>query len=564
MWSEKSMKIKDFLKGNDMDFKNKLNSVLQSQTNIWNNPSRKQLIRDVIDNKEALVSECGALATWTPLESTGRSPKDTVIVRKRENEANIDWDSPNNIPLAPDTFDMLFEDALSTLKQKDKIYITDRSLGADTSYALPVKTITDKALTALFTDNMFRPIPNDIEKSIFADREFTLIVFPYDKLDRARYEGRLRKLPDGKTSNMVIAMDFDSRMGIIFGSAYGGSVKKLMFTVMNYYLPGEGILPLHCSANEGEEGDCALLLGLSGTGKTTLSADPKRALLGDDEHGWSDNGIVNFENGCYAKLIHLSPEKEPEIYHAVFHKADYLSHGAIVENAMMYPNGKFDLDDERLTPNSRASYPLTFLHNIKSPPISVHPRTILFLTADANGVLPPVAKLDANQAMLWFLMGYTSKLAGTETGIVEPVSTFSRFFGQPFMPRNPDVYASMLGKKMREHGTQVYLVNTGWSGGPYGVGKRIDITLTRAIVDAALKGKLNKVSYNYDKLFHLNIPTYCPDVPVNMLNPQNTWADKNSYKSRAQKLAGEFSAYFDKAYGDKNIAPEIAKQCPGK
>jgi phosphoenolpyruvate carboxykinase (ATP) len=552
------------MKGNDMDFKKKLNSILQAHPKILDNPSRKQLIRDVVKNKEALISECGALATWTPQDSTGRSPKDTVIVRRRESEANIDWDSPNNIPLAPDTFEMLIEDALNTLKRKDKIYITDRSLCADTSYALPVKTITDLALTALFTNNMFRPIPLDIKKSIFAEKGFTLIVFPYDKLDYARYEGRLRKLPDGKTSNMVIAMDFDRRMGIIFGSAYMGSVKKLMFTVMNYYLPAEGILPLHCSANEGERGDSALLLGLSGTGKTTLSADPKRALLGDDEHGWGDNGIANFENGCYAKLIHLNPEKEPEIYHAVFHHADYLDHGTIVENAMMYPNGKFDLDDERLTPNSRASYPLTFLHNIKTPPTSVHPLTILFLAADANGVLPPVAKLDANQAMLWFLMGYTSKLAGTETGIVEPVSTFSRFFGQPFMPRNPDVYASMLGEKMQQHGTQVYLINTGWSGGPYGVGKRIDITITRSIVDAALSGKLNKVSYTYDKLFHLSIPTSCPDVPANMLNPQNTWAEQNAYTEQAQRLASEFSDYFDKAYRDKNIAPEIVQQCPGK
>jgi phosphoenolpyruvate carboxykinase (ATP) len=552
------------VKGNNMDFQKKLTSVLQAHQNILDNPPRKKLISDVVKNKEAIVSECGALATWTPQDSTGRSPKDTVIVRRRESEANIDWDSPNNIPLAPETFEMLKEDALGTIKKKDKIYITDRSLCADASYALPVKTITDLAFTALFTDNMFRPIPEDIKKSIFAEKGFTLLVFPYDKLDRARYEGRLRKLLDGKTSNMVVAMDFDRRIGIIFGSAYMGSVKKLMFTVMNYYLPAEGILPLHCSANEGEDGDCALLLGLSGTGKTTLSADPKRALLGDDEHGWSANGIANFENGCYAKLINLRPEKEPEIYHAVFHKADYLNHGAIVENAMMYPNGKFDLDDDRLTPNSRASYPLTFLRNIKTPPISVHPRTILFLTADANGVLPPVAKLDTNQAMLWFLMGYTSKLAGTETGIVEPVSTFSRFFGQPFMPRNPDVYASMLGKKMQEHRTQVYLINTGWSGGPYGVGKRIDITLTRAIVDAALKGKLNKISYDYDKLFHLSIPTTCPDVPTNMLNPQNTWSDKDSYTKRAKKLASEFSAYFDKAYGDKNIDPEIAQQCPGK
>jgi len=429
-----------------------LAQVLERHPNVANNPDRKSMIQAAVDNKEALVSANGALATWTPPESTGRSPKDTYIVRHRASEGNIDWDSPNNIPLESETFDMLFEDALKTLSGKSRIYVTDRVVSADTSYALPVHTVSDQALTALFTDNMFRPVPTDIERSIFAQRGFTLLALPYDKLDRARYEGRLRKLPDGRTSNMAVAMDFDRMLGVVYGSAYGGSVKKLIFTVMNYILPGEGILPLHCSANEGPDGDCALLLGLSGTGKTTLSADPRRALLGDDEHGWSDNGIANFENGCYAKLINLRMDKEPEIWNAVFHQAHYLEHGAIVENAMMYPTGVFDVDDERLTPNSRASYPLTFLTNIKPSSRSGHPKTILFLTADANSVLPPVARLTPEQAMLWFLMGYTSKLAGTETGITEPVSTFSRFFGEPFMPRNPDVYARMLGERMQRHG----------------------------------------------------------------------------------------------------------------
>jgi phosphoenolpyruvate carboxykinase (ATP) len=411
---------------------------------------------------------------------------------------------------------------------------------------------------------MFRPVPDDIESSIFAKRGFTLLVAPYDKLDRMRYTGRLRKLPDGRTSNLAVAMDFDRRMGVVYGSAYGGSVKKLIFTVMNYILPAEDILPIHCSANEGPEGDCALLLGLSGTGKTTLSADPRRALLGDDEHGWSDNGIANFENGCYAKLINLRSDKEPEIWHAVFHEAHYLDHGAIVENCMMYPDGQFDVDDERLTPNSRASYPLTFLSNVKPGSRSGHPKTILFLTADANGVLPPVARLTPEQAMLWFLMGYTSKLAGTETGIVDPVSTFSRFFGEPFMPRNPTVYARMLGERMQKHGARVYLVNTGWSGGPFGVGARMDINLTRAIVNAALSGQLERVEYVEDTTFHIMIPKHCPDVPSEVLFPRNTWADKEAYDVRAKKLADDFCAHFDKAYGDKNIDRAVAAQCPGK
>ncbi len=344
----------------------------------------------------------------------------------------------------------------------------------------------------------------------------------------------------------------------------GGSVKKLMFTVMNYVLPAEGILPLHCSSNEGPDGDIALLLGLSGTGKTTLSADPRRALLGDDEHGWNEEGIANFENGCYAKLINLRAEKEPEIWDAILHQASGLDHGAIVENAMMYPDGRFDLDDERLTPNSRGSYPLAFLSNIKDPPVGGHPRTILFLTADANGVLPPVSKLLPEQAMLWFLMGYTSKLAGTETGIVDPVSTFSRFFGEPFMPRNPGVYASMLGERMKRHQAQVYLVNTGWSGGPFGVGSRMDIDVTRAIVHAALGGELDDLEYREDPLFHILVPPTCPGVDREILDPRNTWEDKEAFDLRARSLADNFATHFDKAYGNKGIDPAIVSQCPGK
>jgi len=541
-----------------------LAQVLERHPTVANNPTRRQMIQAAVENKEAIISANGALATWTPPESTGRSPKDTYIVRRPASEGNIDWDSPNNIPMAPDTFDMVFEDALKTLFRKPKVYVTDRVVGADTSYALPVQTVSDQALTGLFTDNMFRPVPGDIERSVFAQRGFVLLAVPYDKLDRARYEGRLRKQPDGQTSNMAVAMDFDRMLGVVYGSAYGGSVKKLIFTVMNYILPGAGILPLHCSANEGPEGDSALLLGLSGTGKTTLSADPRRALLGDDEHGWSDNGIANFEHGCYAKLINLRADKEPEIWNAVLHSAHYLDHGSIVENAMMYPTGVFDLDDDRITPNSRASYPLSFLSNFKLSSKSVHPKTILFLTADANGVLPPVARLSPEQAMLWFLMGYTSKLAGTETGIVDPVSTFSRFFGEPFMPRNPDIYARMLGERMQKHGTQVYLVNTGWSGGPYGVGARMDINLTREIVNATLSGQLEDVEYAEDETFHILVPKQCPGVPSDVLFPKNTWADKDAYDTRARKLAADFCAHFDKAYGDKNIDPAVARQCPGK
>jgi len=540
-----------------------VDEMLAGRKQVVSNPERREMIQKAVDNREVIIAANGALATWTPPESTGRSPKDTLIVKRAASEARIDWDSPNNIPVAEDTFEMLFADAVAVLNSKEELYVTDRVLGADSAYALPVRMVSDKALTALFTDNMFRPVPDDIAKSLFAEKEFTLLALPYDKLDRERYQGRLRNLADGKASDLAVVIDLDQRVGIVYGSAYCGSVKKLMFSVMNYMLPEVGILPLHCSANEGPNGHVALLLGLSGTGKTTLSADPERALLGDDEHGWSDSGVANFENGCYAKMINIDAEKEPEIYNAIMHEDDYLNHGSIVENAMLYPDGHFDFDDERLTPNSRGSYLLSELTNIKPSSVAGHPQTILFLTADANGVLPPISKLDSSQAMLWFLMGYTSKLAGTETGITEPVTTFSRFFGEPFMPCNPDVYAGMLGARMETYKSEVFLVNTGWSGGPFGEGKRMDIKLTRALVKAAMNGDLSKVDYVNDPIFHIMIPQSCPGVDAKILNPRDTWQDAGAYDKRAQKLAGEFAAHFTKAYGKKNIASEIAKQCPG-
>ncbi|HOW50644.1 MAG TPA: phosphoenolpyruvate carboxykinase (ATP) [bacterium] len=546
------------------DFVEKIDHLLKTHQKVEMNVSREELIFHAVTRGKALITVNGTLATWTPVESTGRSPKDTLIVRRPESETKIDWTSPACNPCTPETFDMLFADALEFLAKKQSFYVTDRVLGADSSYALPCRTITDRSLVALFTDNMFRAVPKDIDKSVFAKKGFTILAVPYNKLDPAKYVGRLRKLPSGKTTDMCIVMDFDNGIGIVIGSAYLGSVKKMMFTVMNHYLPEIGILPLHCSANEGEKGDCALLLGLSGTGKTTLSADPERALLGDDEHGWSDHGVANFENGCYAKLINLNKEKEPEIYNAVFHQAHHLKHGAIIENTMVFPDGSFDLYDGRLAENSRAGFPLSFLTNIKESAVSGHPTTILFLTADANGVLPPVAKLNKEQAMMWYLMGYTSKLAGTETGVKDPETTFSRFFGEPFFPRNPNDYINLFGEKLDKHHAHVYLVNTGWSGGPVGKGKRMDITLTRRLVSAALNGELEKVEYREDPLFHIMVPLSCPGVDANILNPQNTWEDKEAFHYRAEKLAEEFSRHFDRAYGLRSINPAVVKQCPGK
>ncbi|MBN2413486.1 phosphoenolpyruvate carboxykinase (ATP) [candidate division KSB1 bacterium] len=540
---------------------NTINNLLKDYTRVLENPLREKLISDSVEQKCAVVMKTGTLATWTPSHSTGRSPKDTYIVKRSAIEKNIDWTSPNSIPMAPETFEMIFNDAIDTLKLKKTIYSMKRVVGADSSYALPIVAVSDYPLSCLFLDNMFRPIPQDIDKSIFAKKPFYLICLPYEYIDPGKYEGRLRKQADGTTSNLLVTMDYEKHIGIVYGSAYMGSLKKLIFTVMNYLLPENNILPLHCSANEGDNGESALLLGLSGTGKTTLSADPERALLGDDEHGWNDKGIANFEYGCYAKLINLNPEKEPDIYHATFHPDHYLSHGAIVENLMVYPDGSFDLDDERFTPNSRASYPLRYNSNVKESAVSGHPKTILFLTADAYGVLPPISKLSPEQAMFWFIMGYTSKLAGTETGITEPQATFSRFFGGPFMPRNPSDYADLLGEKMKKHNVKVYCINTGWSGGPYGIGKRIDINLTRAMVSAALNGGLENVEFETDPYFKVSVPKSCPNVPSDVLKPVNTWADKKAFDETAKKLAHLFKKYFDKNFRGK-VDEQIALECP--
>lgn len=540
-----------------------LERLLGRHPRVGVNPAREDLIREAISRREALVAESGALATWTPPDSTGRRPQDTYIVDTPEVHDTVDWNSPYCHPLPPETMDMLLADALAALARKPRLYVTDRALGADPAHALSIRTVTDRALVALFTDNMFRPAPCGAVRSAFGDRPFILLVLPYDRLDPARYEGRLRFDQEaGRTSDVAVVMDFSRRIGLVYGSAYLGSVKKLMFTVMNRLLPEAGALPLHCGASEGPAGDVALFLGLSGTGKTSLSSDPTRRLIGDDEHGWTEAGIFNMEGGCYAKLIDLAREKEPDVWWAVMYRAPPEEHGAIVENAMVYPDGRFDFSDRRLTENSRASYP--FVKNAKVEGLGGHPRAILFLTADANGVLPPIAVLTPQQAMLWFLMGYTSKVAGTETGVVEPVSTFSRFFGAPFMPRLPGVYAGMLGEFLDRYGARVYLVNTGWSGGPHGEGSRIDIRLTRAVVRAAISGVLEEVELREDRRFHLLVPRHCPGVPARVLWPRDTWRDKRACDRRAEALAQEFACQFEAAFSGQDIPPEVAAQCPGR
>jgi len=534
-------------------------NLIASHKNILLNPPQEDLVKKAVERKEALISEFGSLATWNPASETGRIPKDTYIVRDEVTEKTCDWSFNVCIGMDPETFDSLYQDALEVLDKKQEVFVTNRVVGAESSYALPVKVVTDDALTALFTYNMFRAIPEDIQESIFADEGFTLIAIPKDKIDKEKYEGVLRD-----ESDMVVVADFERKLGIVYGVSYLGCVKKMLFTVMNYLLPEKGILPLHCSANEDKTGKSALFLGLSGTGKTTLSNDDNRPMIGDDEHGWSDLGVANYENGCYAKLIHLSPEKEPEIFKAVFTERPYLENRVIVENAMVYPDGSFDLNDDRFTENSRVSYPLMFLTNIKEGSCGDHPETIIFLTADANGVLPPVAKLTTEQAMLWFLMGYTSKLAGTEAGITTPVSAFSRFFGGPFMMRNPGDYTALLQKKLGERDCDVYLVNTGWTGGSYGVGERFDIMVSRAVINAALNGDIKDVPYEEDKRFHILVPQECPGVETDLLNPKNTWEDPVAYEETADRIAGEFSAFYDKNFEGLGLDPSVASCCPGK
>ncbi|PIQ76009.1 phosphoenolpyruvate carboxykinase (ATP) [Candidatus Peregrinibacteria bacterium CG10_big_fil_rev_8_21_14_0_10_49_24] len=539
-----------------------IDALLSSHTGLQSNLSREELIAKCVGRKEAFIAQSGALAVWNPAHSTGRIPKDTYMVEHAESKGTIDWSAEACIPMQPALFDMLLKDALAVLATKEEAFELDRVIGADSAYALPTKLLTDSAVSTLFADTMFRAIPQDLERSIFADEEFTIVALPHDRIDTSKYEGVLRSV-NGKTVDMLLAMDFDRKIGIIYGSSYCGCIKKMMFTVLNQLLPEHGILPLHCSANESADGEVALFLGLSGTGKTTISNVPDRKLIGDDEHGWSDSGIANFENGCYAKLINLDPAKEPQIYEAVFKKRPFLEHGSIVENALMYPDGTFDLSDSRLTENSRVSYPLSAISNVKEGHCGGHPSTIIFLTADATGVLPPIAKLSSAEAMLWFLMGYTSKLAGTELGITEPKAAFSRFFGAPFMPRLPEDYASLLGTKMKKHDCQVYLVNTGWTGGPYGVGKRFDIRLTRAVVDAALSGVLRDVEYERDERFHLSIPVLCPGVDSVLLKPKSTWADAQAYESAADALAAQFALAFEKSYGNAHLDPAVRSACPG-
>jgi phosphoenolpyruvate carboxykinase (ATP) len=511
----------------------------QGITNVhsiqWNLPAAS-LYEEAVRRSEGLIARSGPLVVRTG-QYTGRSPKDKFVVREPASEDRVWWGTVNQ-PFAADKFRALHERMVAYIQNSD-VFVQDLFVGADPAHRLSVRVITESAWANLFARNLFiRPTSAELEHFT---PNFTVLNIPsFDAVPER----------DGTRSETFILLNLAERLILIGGTAYAGEIKKSMFTVMNYLLPLEGVLPMHCSANIGPAGDVALFFGLSGTGKTTLSADPNRILIGDDEHGWSDNGVFNFEGGCYAKVVRLSPTAEPFIWQA--------SHafGTILENVVMdMETRELDLDDQSLTENTRSAYPLDYIPNAAPDGRGGHPRNIMMLSADAFGVLPPIARLTPTQAMYYFLSGYTAKLAGTERGITEPQTEFSACFGAPFLPLPPMAYAQLLGERIARHGSDVWLVNTGWTGGPYGVGQRMSIAHTRAIITAALDGSLAQVETRTDPVFGFEVPTACPGVPAEVLNPRNTWADKDAYDTTARNLVERFRANFAN-FADQ-VTPEV-------
>lgn len=495
------------------------------------------MVKLAVERNEGVVNSTGSLSVNTG-KFTGRSPDDRFIVYDDKTRDTIDWGKINH-QFTSGKFEKLFEKMKDFVDNKE-LFIFDGFVGADPETRLPIRVINDRVWQSMFSSNLFiRPTNDELEKH---EPEFTILCINDFVADPEI---------DGTRTDVFILIDLTRKIVLIGGTEYAGEMKKSMFGVMNFLLPGRGIFPMHCSANIGEQGDTTLFFGLSGTGKTTLSADPNRKLIGDDEHGWSDNGTFNFEGGCYAKCINLSQEAEPEIWNAI-------KPGALLENVVLNDNIP-DYDDNALTENTRVGYPLDYIPGAVIPSVGGNPKVIVFLTADALGVLPPVSRLTKEGAMYHFMSGYTSKLAGTERGIKEPKSVFSQCFGAPFMPRPASVYAKLLGEKINQHNTVVYLVNTGWSGGAYGVGQRIKIKYSRAMITAALSGALDIVKYRHDDLFNLDIPTEVEGVPSEILDPKNTWVDKDSYELSAKKLAQMFVENFTKF---ENASSEIIDAGP--
>ena len=495
-----------------------------SASTIHANLSPPELVEQALARGEGKLSECGAFTAITA-PHTGRSAKDKFVVAEPDSEAKIWWDK--NARMEPGAFKALVDDVREHLNGQE-LFVQDLFGGADPHYRLPVRFFTPNAWHALFVRNMFiRPDPSDLAE--FTPK-FTVLHAPEFQADPARH---------GCRTGTVIAISFAERMVVIGGTRYAGEMKKSIFTVLNYLLPEQGVLSMHCSANIGPDSDTAVFFGLSGTGKTTLSADPARQLIGDDEHGWSDRGVFNFEGGCYAKVIRLRPDTEPEIYNAT------RMFGTVLENVVLDPTTRaVDYDAETITENTRACYPIHYIPNHAPSGMGGAPRNIVFLTADAYGVLPPISRLSAAQAMYHFLSGYTAKVAGTERGVTEPTATFSSCFGAPFLPLPPGHYAKMLGELIEKHGVRVWLVNTGWTGGAYGTGSRMKLSYTRAMVQAALAGKLDEVKYSADPVFGVEVPAEVPGVPSEVLQPKQTWADGAAYDAQARKLAGMFRDNF--------------------
>ncbi len=504
------------------------------------NASPAALYEYALTRGEAMLAARGQLVADTG-KFTGRSPKDKYVVRDAYSEDTVDWGAVNQ-PMEPEAFLRLQEDMFDAAAER-QLFVQDLYVGSDPKLQLPVRFVTEKAWHALFVRNLFitEGVPEAHER-----RGWTVLNLPSVKAHTVRH---------GTRGTTAVAVDFGRRLVLIANTEYAGEVKKSIFSALNYALPFQGVLPMHCSANEDDDGKVALFFGLSGTGKTTLSADPHRTLIGDDEHGWSDDGVFNFEGGCYAKAIRLSAEDEPEIY------AASTRFGAVLENVVLDPVTRFeDFDDDSKTENTRVAYPLCFIPNASPSARGGHPTNVVFLTADAFGVMPPISRLSPEQAMYHFLSGYTAKVAGTERGITEPQATFSACFGAPFMPLPPVTYADKLGERLRKHGSTVWLVNTGWTGGPYGEGKRIDLPHTRAMLAAALSGELDEVETRLDQVFGVEVPLSVPNVPDEILVPSDTWDDANAYDAQAEKLAGMFADNFERFI--EVVDEGVAAACP--
>ncbi len=508
-------------------------------TAYWN-LSTPALYEEIIFRNEGKIVNQGPILVKTGKHSA-RAANDKFFVKEDTTVDDIWWGDYNR-PISPEKFNAILTRAQSYV-QGEELFVQDCYAGNDPNYRLPVRIITEDAWQSLFVRNMLITTSNQDELKHFIP-EFTVITLPGFKVDP--------KI-DGTNSSTTIVINFEQRIAIIANSLYGGEIKKSVFTVLNFLLTFRNVLPMHCSANVGKNNDAALFFGLSGTGKTTLSADPNRSLIGDDEHGWSADGIFNFEGGCYAKVIRLSAEHEPEIY------ACTKKFGSVMENVVFDEvNRQIDLDDDVHTENTRISYPLSYIPNtVPEGMVNSHPKNIIFLTCDASGVMPPIARLNPEQSQYHFISGYTSKVAGTEIGLgIEPKITFSACFGGPFMVRHPSVYAAMLKERMQKHNAQCWLVNTGWVGGRFGVGKRISIHHTRNLLNAVLDGKLDKVKYRKDKLFGFEVPLSCPDVPEEILDPSNSWGDSNDYWKKYDSLAARFNQNF-KLFADKCSQPVI-------